>query len=89
MTTDKRPLTMRSYKPKQPKKPDLVNVELNITFVADGKPVLAAPLQAQMPRLPATQDVMQIGVTLDAKMLMAALEQQMGPASRLKLWTPG
>lgn len=42
-----------------------------------------------MPRLPATESVLNLNVTLDAKMLMAALEQQMGPANRSQLWTPG
>lgn len=95
MTTDKKPLTMRDYKPKQPKKPSVTAlpkpfpVHLQVVFVVDGQPVgTAAGEVAVMP--PGENEPVTITFPLDARQLAALLEQALGPRTPAsRLWTPG
>lgn len=92
--SDKKPLTMRNYKPKQPKRPTATAlpkpfpVRLQVVFMAGGQTIGTVVGEvAVMP--PGEGKPVTITLPIDARQLMAALEQQMGPASRAsKLWTP-
>ena len=91
--TRRRPPTKQatpSAPPEQPTQPETMTLRLVLTFAVDGTPVAHTPLVVEIGR-PAEDQLAQLQLTLDGRMLAALLEPHLGPAgaSAAKLWTPG
>ena len=85
MTSVKKPVTMRDYKPKQQpkaKEPKQFPVQIALVLVVDGQPKhnITFDMQGATPQLVAA---------LDARKLAQLVEQVVGPQNASKLWTPG
>jgi len=91
--TDKKPLHMRDYKPRQPKpkpQPQTFPVQIVLHLMMDG--AIRQSLEFNLPgqaELPTDGQSLRIDLSLNTPMLAQLVEQVMGPSSRSKLWTPG